>query len=375
MPPEEETAQPAAATPKPAESKAAPSRSDKGGETVADAMRRLGGDNVFSGDEPTKEEPAAEAEAKPEGDEKPKKKAPKREVTPDPKPEGEVEQLKQLATKLGMVVEDGKVRTEERVELREAKRQNIAAIQAAETQAKERIDAVIKEAEPKIKRATDLEAALKAGDYDAIGKVLGFKDWNDLAEDQLKRFSDPAHVRLREIEAQLKKRDEEAEQAKKAAEEQQASQAELAARSQYKQQLAGKMEQSSEPLVKAMSKMPNFVSAVFGVQQQTYRSEGQPLSPEHAIHYKPPGGGPTLHEELKALYDALAPVFGKATPEAAAGTVAKPKPKTPEIPRTAPQKRPAPGSDREWFADAHRRLAEAENEDRRNRSNGNARGY
>ncbi len=375
MDPETAAAPETTEAPKPAEPKA--SRADKKPETLADAMRRLGGENVFSGEEPTKEEPTeTEADTKPEGNEKPKKKAPKREVTPEPKSEGEIEKLKQLATQLGMVVEDGKVITEERVKLREDRRQNIAAIKQAEAQAKNRIDAAIQDAEPKIKRAVELEAALKAGDYDGIGKVLGFKDWNDLAEDQLKRFSDPAHVRLREIEAQLKKRDEEAEQAKKAAEEQQASQAELAARAQYKQQLAGKMEQSGDPLVKAMSKMPNFVSAVFGVQQQTYRSEGQPLNPEHAIHYKPPGGGPTLHEELKSLYDALAPVFGKPAAETEpAGTVAKPKPKTPQLPPASPQKKATPGSDREWFADAHRRLAEAENEDRRNRSNGNARGY
>lgn len=328
MPPEETDTTPEAATtetPTPQKGNGIPSPR----ESFEAAQKKLGGaeasDTEDTPVDPTTAEKVKRAAKKPEADAS--------------LATGELEQLKALATKLGLALEDGKVTTTERVNLRQERSENLRAIAQAEKDAIAKVQAARGEWEPKIKRVEDLEAASKAGDYDAIAKILGFDDWNKLQDDQIQRLADPNYKRVRELEERLKREDEEKAKAKEEGERQQATQAELAAQANYKRGLQTTMAGSGDPLVKAMADMPNFVNAVFRVQQQHWQESGgrDTISAESAAKFAPPGGM-SLEAELKTLYERLTPVFGK-TVAAPAGTPEKPKPKTPTIPQPPPAAR------------------------------------
>ncbi len=379
MPPETEVAAtPAIETPTPAKADRTDERKPGAKESIADGMRRLGGEKVFEergeapgigGDEaePTEttetETPEAKAE-KPKG---------KKEVTPEKASAGEIEELRQLATRHGFTLEDGKVTTAERVKLRDDKRANLTAIKAAEAQAMAAIAAVRQEHEPEIAKAKAFHDAVEAGDLDAVAKVIGRDDWNKLQEEWLERQQNPAAKRIRELELREKAREEAAAQA--AEHQRQRAEAESlnAEQARYRQALSTTMAESRDPLVKAMAKMPNFVHAVFNAQKAAYQGRSEALTPEQAVRVSPPNGGASLYDELKALHDSLSPVFGKPVgTEATPPATPKPKPRTPVVPSPTPQKRAAFAGDREWKQSGAQRLQDAMNEERRSRSNGRA---
>ena len=333
------------------------------------------GADVFTRSEETarpdegNEKPETEAKG---DDEAKKPKAPKPRVIEPEKPDtsSKAEQIRALAKDLGLTVEDGKVTTAERVKLRQEKASNIAAINQAKQEALAELAKGREELGPRLAKTEALEAAVKGGDYEAIAKNLGFKDWNELQEDQLKHFQDPNHKRLRELEERLQKKEAEELTAREQAEQARAAEQERAAQANYKVGLSQHMAKSADPLVKAMAPMPNFVNAIFNVQQTAWRSRGEELDPAHAIHVKPDNGGPSLHDELKALHDALAPVFGgKAAPIAAATTTipaSKPAPKPPIAASAAPAPRPKNGGsfdEKAWRGDFLSRMEQAQHED------------
>ncbi len=307
-------------------------------ESLAKAMERIGGESAFDGgyklDE--KPEPAAAADEKPEPEKTARK--PKPEPSESAASPTELEQIKALAEKLGLALEDGKVTTTERVNLRKERAENLRAIAQAEKDAIAKVQAARSEWEPKIGKVEAFEAAVKAGDYDAIAKLAGFDDWNKLQDDQIQRLADPNYKRVRELEERLKREDEAKARAKEESDRQQATQAELQAQANHKRQLQSIMGQSSDPLVKGMHDVPNFINAVFNVQRRVWQESGgrDVLTAESAIKWKPPEGGPSLHEELEAMHGRLSPVFSKSTAAPpAAGTPEKPKPKTAPVPPPA----------------------------------------
>jgi len=373
MPETEVAATPAIETPTPKADRT-DERKPGAKESIADGMRRLGGEKVFEErgeapgldtDEPTEttetETPEAKAD-KPKG---------KKEVTPEKASAGEIEELRQLATRHGFTLEDGKVTTAERVKLRDDKRANLSAIKAAEAQAMAAIAAVRQEHEPEIAKAKAFHDAVEAGDLDAVAKVIGRDDWNKLQEEWLERQQNPAAKRIRELELREQAREEAAARAAEQQKQRAEAEALNAEQARYRQGLSATMAESKDPLVKAMAKMPNFVHAVFNAQKAAYQGRGEALTPEQAIRVAVNGGTP-LADELKALHDALAPVFGKPVTAEVAPPVAKPKPRTPAVPSPAPQKRAAFAGDREWKQSGAQRLQDAMNEERRMRSNGRA---
>jgi hypothetical protein len=219
----------------------------------------------------------------------------------------------------------------------------------------------------------DFDAALKAGDYDAVAKLAGFDDWNKLQDDQIQRHADPNYKRVRELEERLKREDEEKARAKEEAERHQATQAELQAQANHKRGLQQVMGQSTDPLVKAMHDQSAFVNAVFNVQRRVWRESGgqDVMTPESAIKWKPPEGGMSLYEELEEMAKRISPHFVKATPVAPpAGTPEKPKPKTPAVPPPAPAPRERAKFSSGLGDDARRRIQAAIEEDRRRERTG-----
>ena len=344
-------------------------------ESLANAMKRLGGEEVFDG--PLKPEPAAATEteaADPDKAEKAKRAAKQTGAADDTSlATGELEQLRALASKLGLLLEDGKVTTSEKVNLRKARTDNLRAIAEAEREAIAKVQAARAEWEPRIGKVEAFEAAVKAGDYDAIAKIAGFDDWNKLQDDQLQRLADPNYKRVRELEERLKREDEAKAKAAEENQRHQATQAELRAQAQHKSELLRKMSQSPDPLVRGMHDVPNFINAVHGVQRRVWHETGgrDVLSAEEALKWKPPEGGISLLEELEAMHGRLSPVFSKAAPQVAeAGTTAKPKPKTAPVAPPAPAPRERPNFKSGFGDDARRRIQAAIEEDRRRERTG-----
>lgn len=334
-------------------------------ESLSEAMRRLGGDSIFE------ETPKADAEpdAAPEAKADPAAKAPKAtkaDKEPDPKTDKR-DQLRALATELGLALEDGKVTTTERVKLREERRANLAAINKAEQDAIAKVQAARAEWEPKIGKVEAFEAAVKAGDYDALAKLAGFDDWNKLQDDQIQRLADPNYKRVRELEERLKREDEEKARARAEAERSQATQAELQAQANHKRQLQQVMAESHEPLVKAMHDVPNFINAVFNVQRRVWQESGgrDVLTAEGALKWKPPEGGLSLWEELESFHKRVNGIFGAKAAPPPAGTPEKPKPRTTAPAAPAPAPRARAQADNGFTPEMRSRLAAAIEEDHR----------
>jgi hypothetical protein len=356
-------------------------------ESIADGLRRLGGGNeVFK--HPTdkdaalaaelEERAAAKVETSTETDDEPeveasedkgkRPKAKRTEAKPDAAPAGEVEQLRALATKLGMSLEDGKVTTTERVKLREEKRANLQAISQARQNAIAEVQKMREEIAPRITRAQAFEEAVASGDFNAIAQHAGFKDWNEMQEDQLKKAADPNYRKLLDLESQLKAEKAEKEKAREQAEQQERTHAQIRAQNQYKSQLSARMVSSQDPLVKAMADMPNFVNAVFNVQNATWDGSSDAMTPEHAIRHSV-NGAPSLLNEMKTLYERLAPVFAPKAAPAPAAPAKKPaaKPVAAATPPVAPAVRNGKREDEAAYWDDFRaRMAAATEEERRN---------
>lgn len=321
---------------------------------------------------PTEAE-GTEAEAKDdkdkpaEAEDKTEKKAKgKKEVTPEPPPANELEAMRVQATRLGFVVEDGKVTTAERVAFRERQREAAAQRAELEKEMTTKLEQRLTEYKPKLERSDQLTAAIEQGDHDAIAKVIGFENWDKLIEDQIARKADPNYQRLRALEESHKERARQDEERAVAEQKRQEQQREQSARAGYMQQLGATMKESKDPLVAAFSDEPGFVQTIFNIQSARYRETGEVISPEQAAHLAAPGASATPRAWLKGLYDRLTPVFGaSAAAPAPAAETAKPaaSPRSP-APRTVAPKAPSPamsrGFDRKgYIKDGERRLRDA----------------
>lgn len=327
------------------------------GESFRDAMERLGGDEVFEDPGPRvakqEAEKAATAElGTPEG-EKPAEAA-------KPSPTADLDAFRAMAKKLGFNVEDAAVTNKERAEWRRMRKEHTDAIRAAEAEATSKIGELQKTTEAEISFGKALREARKSNDYNQIAKLLEYDDWNALQEGVANAVTDPAYQEVLELKAwkaqQEKAEADRQEQARIHGEQQQ----KIVKQNEYRQNLSMGMKASTDPLVKAFADDPMFVNVVFQVQEQNWDGGAEVLTPERAIHVKPQGAKFTLHDELKGLFERLAPVFGaKAEPEV---ETLKPK-RAPPSPKgnTGPSK-PGREDDREWStrfrADMERAIAE-----------------
>lgn len=352
--PEQATPVAAPEAPAPAEPAAKP-------ETLIEQWKRVEAEQApaeASGTGGGEPEPSKADAAEPE---KPKEKAKKKVVEPEPTPPNELEALRQNATRLGFVIEDGRVTTAERHAFRV--RQREAAEQRAELEKEltAKLEGRLTEYKPKLERADSLTAAIEASDHDGIAKALNFESWDKLVEDQIARKADPNYQRLRALEERDKERARQDEERAVAEQKRQEQQAEQQARASYMQNLSTQMKASKDPIVAALHDEPGFLQAIFAIQSSGYRETGELIAPERAARMKPPGGTVTPHEYLEALFKRLKPVF--EPPAAAAEEAAAPAPKV--APRTTTVPKPKPSSTspiqnkKDWIKDAERRMRDA----------------
>jgi len=317
--------------------------------------------------EATEAEPAAEKPAK-------AAKAPKPKVIeiPADATASELEQLKALATKHGLVLEDGKVTTGERVRLRQEHQGRQRMLEDREREAQAKLEQATKAFEDRFKFADEVSEFRSTRDFQKLAKSLGYDNWDKLQEEVIAQNTDPHYRKLRELE-DWKTQQERTNQERLQREEMQRQESNrVEAQRAYTTRLSNEMAGSKDPLVASMADDPSFIQAIFKIQQEHYNPvDDSTVTPEQAASMAMRGAAKPVRLELEALYKRLHKVFGAAgepKPEPAAGTVAKPKPKTDAIPapRASKVTKHDPSS-RDWFRMAEEQMKQAAEEERRAR--------
>jgi len=340
-------------------------------EPFVQKMERLGGVDVFK-PEPVDEagaETTEPAETKAESEKPAKPKAEKKPEATD-----KLEQLKALAEAAGMVLEDGRVTSAERASLRvtsQAKAKELLDLEQAATQ---RIEEARKAFEGELQFARGVSAFKDSKDFQALAKSLGYEDWNKLQEDVIAQASDPNYRRLLELENWKKEQAERDERSKKEAETRQAESARVAAQQRYVTQLSNEMGKSQNKLLASFADDSLFVNQIYNIQKQHYNpATDETITIDDALKFIPPNGK-SLNSVMEGLYQKLKGVFGEqqAATLPAAGTTAKPKPRTDAVPppKAGKPSKIDPTDRRSWMQNAANRFTQAVNEDIRREVNG-----
>lgn len=359
----------------PAATEAAPAKPSGKPESFAQSMKRLGGGEVFQGqlkpDGPASDAKADKGEAKQAARVEAKQQATAEaiEKAAETATPSEMDQLKQLAEKLGMTLEDGRVTVAERHQFREQRR--LAKLEQDQERARwqSEMENARRQFQSELEFAQGVGEFKKTKDFEKLAKTMGYENWNKLQEEVIAHATDPNYRRIRELEereeARVREAERQAQEARVHAERQQ----QLEAQRGYQQQLSRQMAESKDPLVKAMADDPSFVAAVFRVQQEHWDGV-QTVTPEQAANMAARGAAKPLRAELRALYDRLAPIFtappaaeaAKAAPRPATRAPAVPPPRASKVTKHDPK-------GRDWFVNAAARLNAAQAEDER-RANG-----
>jgi hypothetical protein len=278
------------------------------GETPPPADPKAKSNDVAAAAE-TVATPAAPAPAAPKGDTK----AESKPETEAPKNEKRA-QLEALAKELGYSLDANAVTVNERVKWRDEKRKEKAAI-AAERQ---KVDQYKAEADKALTerfgRAAQAIEAFDKGDFDGVAAALAGEKlgWKELQGKALQRLQSPEHRRIRELEEKEAQREREAHEAKQASEQQAAQAARAQAEQQYRTSLTAEMGASERQEIKALSKLPMFVSAIMEIQGEAYRRGDELPTPEQALSM--PYGGSPLIDNARALWQSLNEAFGTPAP-------------------------------------------------------------
>lgn len=316
-------------------------------------------------DDEDKSEPAKD-KAKP-------KEEPKEE--PAEEPSDERAQLDALAKKLGYSIDGNRVAVNERVKFRQEKQEwrtnqstREAEFQALVTKTREDLD-------KQYGRGARAVEAWERGDFDGVAKALENDDkanWKSLNSAGATKMRSPEAKRIAELEERERQREQaeqqRADDAKRQAAEQEQQQAVVA----YKERLRGQMGESDNRIVKALSKLPQFVDAVYLVQNEHWDRESADSIPKPDEALNLPFGGRPLLDTAKEMWQALSEAFGdpdasnqeapngvgSRTAEASARPGKKPK----TLSRNGAAEVSATGkrSDQEWLSHWSKRIAEAE---------------
>lgn len=332
-----ETPPPAAkadtATSSPGKAAAAPSKATaKGAATPA-----RGPDGKFlpgaggQGGATSKATPAGKAEAQPAATEATEQAEPAQvDLASTDDPVAKLERLKGLAKELGFTVDEARVSTAERYQLRKERREQTNKIAQLEQQAQARAEKILSETSVKASVALQAQRAIEAGDYDAFAKALGRADWNALNTEVIARFADPNYKRMRELESWKTQQEEQAQRARAEAEARAKQDEESRVVTSYKADLSAQMAQSADPLIAAFADDPSFVQAIFDVQKNEYDGYNT-VTPEEAIRLRPNEGGSPLLDHMRQLYSRLEKAFRAGqivheTTQVVAPQAAPPKP-------------------------------------------------
>lgn len=249
--------------------------------------------------------------------------------------------LQIIAKKIGWEVDGQSVSVADRKAFRDQQREAKAAWEARERQFAENWDKKLRDAQGEIDFGRAVKAAREQGDYDGIARAVGFKDWNELTEDHIKKLADPNHQRLTELEKRLQEKERAEQEQRQQWEQQQAQQQRAAQVQAYKGEMSAGMKQSENPVLRELADFPDVVNMLFAVQQANFdNASRRTVTLEQAINMPLPGGSQPIIGILKSWHAGLSKAFGgEAAPAAQA---AKPKASG----KTAPTPTPAPSANR-----------------------------
>jgi len=284
----------------------------------------------------------------------------------DPK-EAKRAQLKALADELGLKLDDAGVTIEERAEWRRAKAREKQRLEAERAEW-EKTKSLTPEERAAAERGQALIALLEAGDPHGFAEKAGFKDWNDLQHNFLKRTADPNYAELRKLQQELEAQKAEKKKAEEEAKQRAESQTKQEAMNKYMDNLSTQCKASKNPVVAAFGDDPLFLQAVFQIQKENWDPELQQTVPvEVAIKKAMRGAKQDLESELRIIYERGKKAFevgGAAPASAQKNNGKKPAPKTavtgPSSGGEGAPKRPGEMSQQEWASYRAKRLAEAE---------------
>lgn len=233
----------------------------------------------------------------------------------------ELKQLKELATKLNMKLEDGRVTVAERVALREEKREAKARIAKLETELLGRVAEKEKGLDPFIAA----KKAWEAKDIDGFAKALGHDSWAALNGEMLNHFADPNYKLIQELRRKDAEREEALAKEREQLKQTEQNRARMEAQAAYKKTLAQELAGSPDPLCKALADDPMFQDVIYRIQQSRFDQEsGSTVTPEEALEIAQ--NGKTFRSEMLALYKRLHAAFGgqtAAAPPAKTGKTGK----------------------------------------------------
>lgn len=217
--------------------------------------------------------------------------------------------LDALAKKLGLEVHGGHVTAKERIEFREQKRKFAERMQREEQDLVQRFSQAKGGLEAELNKARAILKANEDGNFEALAKELGAKDWNDLQEKVIARLSDPNYKRMLELEQHEQQREERERQAQREFQQRQEQQMRAQAMAEHKKNLSAHMAASKDPLVAAMHDDPLFINSVIEIQRQNWDGSTT-VTPEQAIKIAAQGFAAPLAQSMRQLYDKLARVYG-----------------------------------------------------------------
>ena len=213
-------------------------------------------------------------------------------------------QLQELAKKHGFVIEDQKVLPRERHAFREERRQARQKLELERAEWQRQRDAEVAQIRTQGAAVIKAAQAYQAKDWDAFAQALGAKDWNDLNGEVIGTFADPNYKKLQELERWKRDNEERARAAEEERKRVAIQQQEAQAQAEYKTALAAQMAESDDPFIAAMADDPNFVHAVFKIQEAHFDGH-ETISFEEAVRLKPRNGGSALLEQMRTLYSKL----------------------------------------------------------------------
>lgn len=203
-----------------------------------------------------------------------------------------IEQLKELAEKgdiegaLEALGFDAKaVKKSNFIALRHKERALREKIEVKQKEANEKLNmanARLAENEQVIAGVSQAYELLRSGDRVGFIEKLTGESWEDYVAAATVHASDPALARVKQLESQLQKRQEEERQKQEEYQKQHSEAQQLAAQQDWMAELKSTLASSSDKRIAALASKDEYTQQVFRIQQASYHSTGKALSHEDA---------------------------------------------------------------------------------------------
>lgn len=262
----------------------------------------------------------------------------RRERVPEAVDDEALTAFKEKAEELGYTFDNRQVTSQERVSLRQERRemrQKLAAErQEVETILKQRVT----EMESSHGKATALQKAVDGDDLDAVATALGFKDWADVNQSYLNKTLSPEHKEISALKKQMKAHEDRETKRVTDAKSAHEQETRTAKEKEYLADLSDDVGDLAESHLAAFAKDPAFVSGVLAYQKQHWDGV-ETISTKDAAEL--------AYKDAQGLFNQLSKYFGSqetVTPETPASGATTEKATRRRAPKTVSQREAADAS-------------------------------